>query len=166
MGFLVFPLLLVLTIAPVPGPPSHVLADFSRFSSAIDREIAIVDVEGTVREGTVTTVTADDVTLRFGSGVKVFPRASVTSAERLRDGRLDGAVKGAIFGAILGLLTMQAYESTGERFGAWAGSTAIYGGIGYALDAAQTHRQPIYLAPASAAAATTITASLKLSLRF
>jgi hypothetical protein len=164
MGFLVFPLLLVLTIAPVPGPPAHALADFSRFSSAIDREIAIVDVDGTVREGTVTAVTAEDVTLRFGSGAKTFPRADVMSAERIRDRRVDGAVKGAIFGAILGLLTMQAYESTGERFGAWAGSTAIYGGIGYLLDAAQMHREPLYRAPASAAPATT--ASLKLSLRF
>ena len=160
MGFLVFPLLLVLTIAPVPGPPAHVLADFSRFSSAIDREIAIVDVDGTVREGIVTAATADDVTLRFGSGVKVFPRTSVTSAERMRDGRLDGVVKGAIFGAILGLLTMQAYESTGERLGAWAGSTAVYGGIGYALDAAQTHREPIYRSPVGA------TPSVKLTVRF
>lgn len=160
MGFLVLPLLLVLTIAPVPGPSAHVLADFSRFSRAIDREIAIVDVDGTVREGIVTAATADDVTLRFGSGVKVFPRTGVTSAERMRDGRLDGAVKGAIFGAILGLITAQAYESSGERFGAWAGSTALYGGIGYALDAAQTHRQPLYRAPAVAAA------KVKLSLRF
>ena len=147
MGFLVFPLLLVLAIAPAPGPPARVLADFSRFSSAIDREIAIVDVDGTVREGIVTAATADDVSLRFGSGVKVFPRAEVMSAERMRDGRVDGAVKGAVFGAILGLLTMQAYESTGDRLGAWAGSTAIYGGIGYALDAAQAHRQPLYRAP-------------------
>jgi len=162
MGFLVFPLLLVLTIAPVPGPPAHVLADFSRLSSAIDREVAIVGVDGTVREGIVTDVTADDVTLRFGSGAKTFPRADVMSAERMRDGRVDGAVKGAIFGAILGLLTMQAYESTGDRFGAWAGSTAIYGGIGYALDAAQSHREPLYRATAAAAPS----AAVKLSLRF
>jgi hypothetical protein len=160
MGFLVFPLLLVLTIAPVPGPPAHVLADFSRFSSAIDRDIAIVDVDGTVREGIVTAVTADDVTLRFGSGAKTFPRAGVMRAERMRDGRVDGAVKGAIFGAILGLVTMQAYESTGERFGAWAGSTAIYGGIGYVLDASRSNRELLYRAPAVP------TAPLKLSLRF
>ena len=70
----------------------------------------------------------------------MFPRTDVASAERMRDGRIDGAVKGAIFGAVLGLITAQAYDSGSERFAAWAGSAALYGGIGYALDAAQTHR--------------------------
>lgn len=161
MGFLIFPMLLILTVAPGPGGSEKALADFSRFSKAINRQVAIVDHDGVVREGILDEVADDQISVRFGSGTRIFSREGVASAERVRDGRTDGFVKGAVFGAVAGLLVMGASESGSDRGAAFVMSTIFYGGIGYALDAVQTNREPIYRAPAPAP-----TASLKLSLRF
>jgi len=160
MGILVFPLLLLFAIGPAPKASEATLADFSRFSKALNTAIALVDRDGTVREGILVASTIDDVTMRFGSGTKTFARADVMSAERLRDGRKDGAIKGAIFGALMGLLAAPLYEDGQQQAAGFVTAVALYGGIGWALDAAQNHREPIYrgtLAPAPA---------VKLSLRF
>ena len=159
----IIPLLILLTIGPGPKPSDAVMADFSRFSKSIAQEIALVDSDGTVREGILTAASEDEVTLRFGSGAKSFSRVAIASAERTRDGQADGAIKGAIFGAIMGALMMEVYEGNG-RVAGFAGHVAVYSGIGWILDASQTHREPIYRAPASTVPAPT--ASLKLSLRF
>ena len=159
---LIFPLLILLTVAPGPGRSDAVMADFSRFSKSIAQEIAIVDYDGTVREGILTAATEDGITVQFGSGVKSFPRAAVASAERTRDGRTDGAIKGALWGALIGAIMSQAYEGS-DWAGAFVGHVAIYSGIGWTLDAAQSHREPIYRAPAAAA---TPKPSVKFSFRF
>ena len=140
---LAIPITLLLIFAPPPDSSGDRLSDFSRLSKAIDTQIAIVDQEGIVREGVVTAATADAVTMRFGAGTRSFPRAEVMSAERLRDGRRDGAIKGAIFGVVMALLTAP-YDENGQQWSAGlATSVLLYGGIGWALDAAQTHREPI-----------------------
>ena len=91
--------------------------------------------------------------MRFQSGERVFQRAEVASAERLKDGRRDGAIKGAIFGAIVGILAIQGTDTRGQSTAAFIGSAAIYSAAGFGLDAAFTHRQPIFRArPATAPA--------------
>ncbi len=160
MGLLVFPLLLVLTVGTGGKPSEQKLADFSRLSKAVDTEIALVDRDGTVREGLLTAVSADSVTMRFGSGSRVFARMDVVSAERLRDGKKDGAIKGAIFGAVLGAIIAPYYETSNQRLGAIASSMAVYSGIGWALDASQKNREQLYRSLPSPGGA------VKVSLRF
>jgi hypothetical protein len=58
----------------------------------------------------------------------------------------------------MGLLISEAYDSGASGF---VGSVAIYGGIGYLLDAAQTHREAVYRGPVTAPAL-----GAKLSFRF
>ena len=162
---LIFPLLLLIAAAPDAKTPDAVMADFSRFSKSIAQEISIVDYDGTVREGILTAATGDDVTVKFGSGAKTFSRAAVASADLLHDGTADGAIKGAVLGALMGALTVGFYDSGSQRAAAFVSHVAIYSGIGWMVDAGQTHRQPIYRVPA-AEAAPAPTASLQLSLRF
>lgn len=158
MGFLT---LLAILMLPAQQPSTETLGDFSRFSKAIGREIAIVDVGGTVRQGIVRAVTSDDVTLDFGSGSRAFPRSEVASAERLRDSRVDGAVKGALIGTLLGFMVAEYYDGTFQKLSVVTRSVALYGAIGYGLDAANTHREPLYRAAAPVAAP-----SVKMAFRF
>jgi hypothetical protein len=160
MGLLAFPLLLLLVFGPGPKPSDQELSDVSRFSKAIGTAIALVDRDGTVREGLIAGVTADDLTMRFGSGSRAFPLVDIVSAERLRDGRKDGAIKGAIFGAVLGLIVVPFYETSGQKVGGVASMMALYSGIGWALDASQTNRELIYRSTTAPAGA------VKVSLRF
>jgi hypothetical protein len=155
-----WPLLFVIFLA-APAAHAQGLEDFSNMSRAIGKEVSIVDQSGLVREGIVEAATADAVTLRFGSGTQSFPRATLASADRTRDRTTDGALKGAIFAAITGLLAVQGYPPGSDRGGMFAVHVATWTGIGWLFDAAQTHREPIYRAPAPAPMA-----SLKLSFRF
>lgn len=150
-------LLLLLAFAPTSQPSATALADFSRLSKAAGQGIALVDLDGTVREGLLILATDEALTMRFAGGDRIFSRSTVTSAERLRDGNRDGAIKGALFGALIGAIAAQFDAgSSGEVF---FKSVAVYGGIGWMLDASQKHRQPIYRAAAPEP-------SLKVSLRF
>lgn len=142
MTFLIIPGLLFLMVAPTPGPPAKVLGDFARFSKAIHKQIALVEVDGTVHEGVLTAATGDQVTVRIDAAERTFSRANVVSAERMRDGRIDGVIKGALFGFVMGAFASQGCDSTTRcHTGAVIATTA---GIGYLLDAAETHRQPLY----------------------
>jgi hypothetical protein len=60
----------------------------------------------------------------------------------------------------MGLVLGQGYDLSA---GDWLGWVSAYAGIGWAIDAAQTHRQPIYRVPGSSAAAKP---TVKMSLRF
>lgn len=157
MGVFLIPVMIVIALSPTPGPSDQTLADFSRFSKSIGRSVALVDREGTVREGVVSSATADSVTLGFVGGDRTFSQESVASAERLKDGVKDGFIKGALFGAIVGFFAGQGYDSEGGAVAGWFGSVAIYGLIGTAIDASQKHREPIYRVPAPA---------LKVAVRF
>jgi len=159
MSYLVIPLLFIAMLAPTPGPPTDALADFSRFSRELNKEISFVDLDGRVHDGILAAATEDDVTVRFGSGMRSFPRAEIASAERMRDSSLDGFVKGALFGAVGGLLSIEGYGSGANKAAGFVGAVAVYGGIGYLLDAAQTHRETIYRAPAGTTAAITTPAN-------
>jgi hypothetical protein len=153
MGFLILPVLVLIVVAPGAGPSGQSLSQFSRFQQAINREISMVDSAGSVREGVLTAATANDVTMRFQSGERTFQKPDIASAERLTDRRRDGAIKGAIFGAVVGIFAIQGTDTTGQGVAAVIGSTAIYSAVGFGLDAAFKHRQPIYRArPASAPA--------------
>jgi hypothetical protein len=157
---LALPLFLLFLLGPNGNGSESRLADFSRFTKAIGAEIAIVDREGIVREGVVMAASADEVTMSFSGTPKTFSRDAVASGERLRDGRRDGVIKGAIFGALAGFVVMQGYPSEGSaRAAGFVSTVAIYSGIGWVLDAAQTHREPIYRAQAPAP-------GVKLSVRF
>jgi hypothetical protein len=160
MGAFIFPLILVITFAPAPQPSESTLADFSRFSKTIATRISLVERDGTVREGTVSAISADAVTLMFGIGERTFQKTEIFSAERLRDSSKDGALRGVLFGAFMGLVLGQGYDLSA---GDWLGWVSAYAGIGWAIDAAQTHRQPIYRVPGSSAAAKP---TVKMSLRF
>jgi hypothetical protein len=138
---------------PVRSPSDAALANFANLSRAVGQEIAMIDAEGVVREGMLRAASANDVTMQFGSTERIFQRDSILSAERLRDGRLDGAIKGAVFGVMLALTT----ASDSADF--WVTSIVLYSGIGYAIDASQTNRVPLYKTTASKPA-------LKVSLRF
>jgi hypothetical protein len=163
MGMLIVPLLILVTISSNnQKTPDHVLADFSRLAKAQGVEVSLVDRDGTVREGVLASATADQLTMQFGAGQKTFARAEVAAAERLRDGRKDGFIKGAIFGAITGVFAAQGLDSIEQGIAGWLGSVAVYGAIGYALDAAQTHREPIYRARGTPAPPPPV----KVSLRF
>jgi hypothetical protein len=162
MGMLILPVLVLLTLGTDPKPSAAVLEDFSRLAKLSGVEMSLVDREGSVREGTLVTATADHLTMRFAAGEKIFARTEIVSAERLRDGRKDGAIKGAIFGAVIGLAVAPYYDNDAQKAGIVARSAALYAGIGYVMDASQTHRQPIYRAPASVMAPTPI----KVSVRF
>ncbi|HET9704897.1 MAG TPA: hypothetical protein VFP85_12730 [Vicinamibacterales bacterium] len=157
MGVFLIPFLLIVAIAPTPGPSEKTLANFSRFSKAVGAPIVIVDREGTIREGRLSASTADSVTVAFAGGERVFSQAAVASAERLKDGLKDGFIKGALFGAVVGILAGQGYDSPGAATAGWLGSVAIYGLIGTAIDASQKHREPIYRAAPPA---------MKVSVRF
>jgi hypothetical protein len=47
---------------------------------------------------------------------------------------------------VLGLPTLGYPEGT-PRAGTWIGSIVVHSGIGFALDAMQTHRETLYRAP-------------------
>ena len=92
MGVFLIPILLIVAITPMPGASEKTLTNFSRFSKAVGAPIAIIDREGTVREGRLSGATADSVTVQFGGGERVFSEAAVASAERLKDGVKDGFI--------------------------------------------------------------------------
>jgi hypothetical protein len=160
---LVVPILMLFFLGADGNERKQDHADFSRFTKAIGAEIAIVDRDGIVREGLVTAASADELTLNFSGVEKTFARDAVASGERLKDGTRDGFIKGAIFGAVAATVAMQGYNSQGSTRGnmaaGWVSAVAVYGGIGWLIDAAQTNREPIYRSAAPAP-------SLKLSMRF
>jgi hypothetical protein len=115
------------------------LEGFSRLSRAIGERILLIDPSGVVREGVLAEITADGVTMRFGSVTQSFARAEVGSAERLKDGTSDGVAKGILLAAILGIGDVTASS--------YFGGIALCGVIGYLIDAGETHREPLYRAP-------------------
>jgi hypothetical protein len=165
---LALPIVMLFFMGPDARTSGHQVDDFSKFTTAIGAEIAIVDRDGIVREGVLTDVSADSLTMSFSGVPKTFSRDVVASGERLKDGSRDGFVKGAIFGAIAGALFMQGYDSYDGRRGnmaaGWLSGVAVYGGIGWLIDAAQNHREPIY--KAVPVVTTSPTAGVKLTLRF
>jgi hypothetical protein len=148
MGGILIPVLLVITLSPTPKPSEQALADFSRFEKAVGHAVSLVGRDGVVREGVVSSATADVVTMTFGGGVRRFARDELVTAERLRDSVWDGVIKGAVIGAVVGALALE-FNSRESRVAQWFGAVATYGAIGWALDAAQKHREPIYRAAAS-----------------
>ena len=159
MELIVLPVLLLMIFVPAPPPSAAKLADFARFSKALGQPIAIVDPEGVVREGVLVAASANDVTMQFGSSERIFQRDVVASANRLRDGRRDGAIKGLIFGALNALAVSAEYQGRGQKAEIWATCLALYGVLGYGIDAAVTNRQPLYKASLPPPA-------VKVSLRF
>lgn len=148
MEALSIPMLLLIIFGPVPGPSQHRLADFGRLSNSIGKTISLVDHTGLVREGVVTSTNADEVTMQFGAVSQSFKRTEIARAERLTDSNKDGAIKGALFGAVLGGLVFSGYST--PRADVLLRMTVTYAGIGYFLDATQSHREPIFsAAPAS-----------------
>jgi hypothetical protein len=166
MRFVILPLLTFLTAAPVAAQSSRGLSDFSLFATAINQQIAIVELDGTTREGLVVAAAPDGVTMKFAAGTRTYTDSQIASAERLSDGRLDGVAKGLLWGAVLGLLGSQAYTSQESALGQWARGVAGFGVIGYVLDAAATHPEPLYRATVQQNPAATLKPALSLSLRF
>ena len=145
MTFLIIPGLFFFLAAPLPGPPAKALTDYSRISKAINKQILLVETDGTVHEGVLTAVTGDQVSVRSAAGERTISRANVFSAARKGDGRIDGVVKGALFGFVISAFASQGCNDT-TRCPPWrlvAGTAAI----GYWLDAEETHSRPLYRAP-------------------
>jgi hypothetical protein len=154
MGLLIFLVVLI----PTPQPSADTLMNFSRLSKAFGHEIALVDRNGTVREGRLVATTVDAATMEFASGTQVFTRDEITSVTRLKDSTRDGLIKGLLAGALLSAYVMGQLGADGSG-GMFLRATAAYGVMGWALDAANKNRQPVYRAPAKGAA-------VKLTLRF
>lgn len=161
----IVPLLLLLTVAVTPSGAQG-LADFARFSQAINKEIALVEVDGTVREGVLVAAGPDGVTMKFASGTRSFSSSQIASAERMKDDRSDGAVKGVLWGLVLALLPNQGFSGSESYSGYIVKSMVALGAIGYVLDAAATNRQPLYRAPTQQTTAPKLTPALSLSFRF
>lgn len=146
MGFLFLMVPIAIALAPLPGPSAAVLMNFSRMEKAIGQEIVLVDAGGAVREGRLVSATVDAVTMDFGGNRRVFAKTEVASAERLRDGVADGIVRGVLFGLFMGGFATQGCTSSSSNCSrdVVLGSMAVYGAIGWALDASVANRQPIY----------------------
>jgi hypothetical protein len=140
--------LLLVAIVPMTAN-AQALNDFSRLAKALNKDISLVEADGTVREGRLVAAGPDGVTMRFASGTKVFKADQIASAERLKDGIGDGAIKGAIFGGLMGLLVFagSSDDYNTSRAGPWLTSTVFYSGLGFVLDLAHTAREPIYRSP-------------------
>jgi hypothetical protein len=139
MGFLTLPAIIVIIL--LPGFTSaDALADFGRFAAAQGEEVAVVDMFGAERLGRIVAATDTSLTMGFGAGSHTFQRADVLKADRLRDSNVDGLLKGIAVGAIGGWL---AAMDLGAARG-FAGSIAVYGGIGLLLDHVNTNREPLY----------------------
>lgn len=144
MRDLILPVLFVIFVA-APAAHAQGLEDFSGFLRAIGKEVSIVDRSGLIREGIVEAATADGVTLRVGSATRLFTRAEIASAERLKDDSSDGAVKGALVALAMILVPNQG----GSSFtGYWRG-VALFAAAGYLIDVSQSNRQPLYRAPSA-----------------
>jgi hypothetical protein len=153
MRLVIILLVLFSTAVPALAQSSRGLRDFSQFATAINQEIAIVELDGTKREGRVVAASPDGVTMKFSTGTRTYTDTQIASAERLKDGRLDGVAKGLLWGAVLGLLGSQGYTSQDSALGEWARGVAGFGVIGYLLDAAETNREALYRGPAAASGA-------------
>lgn len=167
MRFFVLAVLTLFTAAPAAAQYPSGLRDFRQFTTAINQQISIIEVDGTAREGLVVAAGSDGVTIKFATGTRTYKDHEIASAERLKDGRLDGLAKGLLWGAVLGLLGSQGYTSQESALGQWARGTATMGAIGFLLDAAETNREALYrspVMPASTAAAPK--PALSLSVRF
>ena len=165
MALRILPLLLVFTIAATPARAQG-LGDFSRFSKAIDKQIALVNTDGTVREGVIVAAGPDSVTMQLGSGTRSFANGQIASADRMKDGRDDGVFKGALWALLFASLGSQGLTSSDNKFLYFVEAMALGGAIGYALDAGETNRQPLYRAPAQQTAAPKQKLGLSLSFRF
>lgn len=149
---------LLVSIATVaqaqPAAPIHArpqaLADFSRFSEELNKKIALVDIDGAVREGVLIAAEANGVTIKFPSDTRFFASDQIASAEKMTDGRDDGVAKGVLWGLLLACMGTQGLTESDNLFLYFAESLAIFGAVGYALDAGESHRQLFYRAPAPA----------------
>lgn len=118
--------------------PSRNQRKFARVAEAIGERILLTDSSGIVRDGVLADMTADALTMRFGATTQTFAREKVASAERLKDPTSDGVAKGVL----LGLL------SVGDQtMGHYLTGIALFGALGFILDAGETHRQTLYRAP-------------------
>ncbi len=72
MRYLILPVLFVMFVS-TPAAHAQGREDFKGFSRAIGKEVSVVERSGLVHEGIVEAVTADDVTLRFGSTMQRIP---------------------------------------------------------------------------------------------
>lgn len=143
-GVLVLAVLVAL-FSPFPHLDPAKLAEFDRVLKGIGADVYIVDVNGTERVGRLMGATRSGLRLRVAAGELSIDKDAVAEVDRRRDSSLDGAIKGAVLGALMGML------ADGGNNRLWLTSTAVYAGIGFALDAAVSARQPLYRArpPAS-----------------
>jgi len=155
MRYLILRVLFVIFVA-APAAHAQGLEEFSGFLRAIGKEVSIVDRSGLIREGIVEAATADGVTLRVGSATRLFPRAEIASAERMKDDSSDGAFRGALLGLAIILVPNQGGFSFTDY---WRG-VALFAAAGYLFDVTESNRQPLYRAPSASAP------TLKVSRRF
>lgn len=173
MRYLLFPVFLIAmaqptqaTAQPAQGKAAQRLADFSRFSKAINKEISLVEADGTVREGVLVAADSDSITMKFASGARSFAHRQIASAERMKDERSDGAVNGLAWGLLLALMPNQGLNSSDSYLAYIASSMVTFAAIGYVIDAAQTNRQPLYRAPAQQTAGAKLKPALSSLFRF
>lgn len=146
---------LLLSIASVahaqpgtPGARPQRLADFSRFSESLNKKIALVDIDGAVREGVLVAAGPKGVTIKLASDTRFFAIDQIATAEKMTDGRDDGVAKGVLWGLLFVSMGSQGLTDSADALLYFAGTVAVFGTLGYALDAAESNRQLFYRAPA------------------
>lgn len=132
---------LVALFVPVTHLSPANLADFERLPGKVGTEVYVVDALGLERVGRLIGADGSGLRLAVPAGELQLSRADIAEVDRRRDSVLDGTIKGLIFGALVGGL------ASGGRGSMWWSATAIYGGIGFALDSAVRAREPLYRAP-------------------
>lgn len=131
-------------VLAIIGLPVHAvnpdgLAEFTRIQRYIGRDVVVVDGGGIVREGRIVGATDTTLELGFGPQKQLLAAADIARVDRPSDSPIDGLVKGGLVGALLGAISGNAR---------WAAtSAAMYGGLGFVLDARHTARTTIYRAP-------------------
>lgn len=132
-------IVLGIVAAPVSTVDADALARFERLQRHIGRDVVIVDGPGIVMEGRLLAADDDTMNLGFGANIRHLAATDIVRVDRQTDSSIDGLVKGILVGALLGALSRDA--------GWTLRSAAIYGGVGFFLDARNRARQMIYRAP-------------------
>jgi hypothetical protein len=140
------PLLILWMVTTDTTAPDDVVDDFARLAKSVNSEVRLVESNGSIRQGILTAVMSDTVTLALDTGARTFARNDIVAADRLRDSVKDGFIKGVVLGAIVGLLP-GGLTNTNPRWTAWwIGSMAV---AGAAFDGVRGQQVPIYRAGAT-----------------
>lgn len=121
-------------------------------------KVWVTNQAGEEVQGRLLSLGPDSLTLLVGEREQVVPRGEIARIQR-RDPLRNGAITGALVGAVMGLVSSGMADCPGGSAGSCRSfalalvplSTAVYAGLGVAIDAATPGRTTIYQAAAGEA---------------